>query len=254
MKTNLNNTAIGLAMAMFLAATSHAAISGINSPANSNATIRFGDGNSFAGANNGGTYSPPVANPWNGTLYSTPAYTDATTLDTAQGSISASFAGNTYALNIPLANLAQAPANTGSAILQFLCVVEFQMDAAGLPFMPTLFPVFVINGTVQTGGFAGLTGNIDYISAFFAGSVEMVNYSYSNFAPGPFNATISGVPVNNNTPALPAFDTLTLIANFTFTVDPASINATTVPEPSAGLLTALSALPLLLRRRRVAQG
>ena len=97
MKNNLNNTAIGLAVALLLSATGHASVSGINSPGNSNATIRFGDTLSGAG---GGIYSPPVANPWNGVLYTTPFYTDGTTLDTAQGSISASFTPATYAINI----------------------------------------------------------------------------------------------------------------------------------------------------------
>ena len=248
MKTNLNNTAICFAVSLLLSATSQALVSGINSPGNSNATIRFGDGLSGAG---GGTYSPPVANPWNGPLYSTPFYTDPTTLDTAQGSISASFTPASYAINIPLAFLNQAAGNTGSALLQYLCVVEFQMDAAGFASGPTLSPVFTINGTVQPGGFAQMTGSITYTSAGL-GALDTVNYNYFTALPGPFNATVNGVPIFGTTPPLPANDTLTLIANFSFTVDPATINATTVPEPSAGLLAALSALPLLLRRRRAA--
>lgn len=250
MKNNLKNTAVCLALTMLFAATSRGAVSGINSPGNSNATIRFGDGLSGAG---GGSYSPPVANPWNGLLYSTPFYTDLTTFDTAQGSISASFTPASYAINIPLAFLNQALGNTGSALLQYLCVVEFQMDAAGFASGPTLSPVFTINGTVQPGGFAQMTGSITYTSAGL-GAIDTVNYNYFTAFPGPFNATVSGVPTFGTTPPLPANDTLTLIANFSFTVDPATINATTVPEPSAGLLAALSALPLFLRRHRAVQG
>ena len=246
MKTNLNNTAICLAVSLLLSATGQALVSGINSPGNSNATIRFGDGLSGAG---GGTYSPPVANPWSGALYSTPFYTDGTTLDTAQGSMVASFTPATYDLNIPLAFLNQAVGNTGSALLQYHCVVEFQMDAAGFASGPTLFPGFIINGTVQPGGFAQMTGSITYTSAG-VGPIDTVNYNYFTAAPGPFNATVSGVPTFGVTPPLPANDTLTLIANFSFTVDPATINATTVPEPSSAMLALLS-LPLLLSRRRV---
>ena len=47
-----------------------------------------------------------------------------------------------------------------------------------------------------------------------------------------------------------AFAALTCVAKFAFTVAPASINATTVPEPSSAMLALLS-LPLFLRRRRV---
>lgn len=246
MKNNLNNTVACLTLALFLSATGHASVSGINSPGNSNATIRFGDTLSGAG---GGIYSPPVANPWNGVLYTTPFYTDGTTLDTAQGSISASFTPATYAINIPLAFLNQAIGNTGSALLQYLCVVEFQMDAAGYAAGPPLFPGFIINGTVQPGGFAQMTGSITYTSAGL-GALDTVNYNYFTAVPGPFNATVSGVPIFGTTPLLPANDTLTLIANFSFTVDPATINATTVPEPSSAMLALLS-LPLLLGRRRV---
>ena len=228
--------------------TADAGISGTNIPFNTNATIRFGDNLSFNGGSPGISYSPPVANPWNGTLYSTPLYSDPTTLDSAQGSIEATFTPSTYALNVPLAFLSQAVGNTGSALLQYLCVVEFQTDAAGLPTMPTLFPTFSINGTVQPGGFADLTGSITYTSGA-GGLVDTVNYLYNNVTPGAFTATVSGVAGIGTTPTLPAFDTLTLIANFSFTVDPATISATTVPEPSSAMLALLS-LPLLLRRRR----
>ena len=67
--------------------------------------------------------------------------------------------------------------------------------------------------------------------------------------PGAFTTTVLGVPDNGLSFSLPALDQLTLTADFTFTVDPANLNATTVPEPSSALLALLS-LPLLLRRRR----
>lgn len=249
MKLSSPLSALALLAALFLPGSGNASISGINATPTSNATIRFGDGPSFNGGGfNGGTYSPAVANPWNGALYSLPYTLDFTTLDDAQGSIVASFTPTTYNLNIPLAFIQQAVGNTGSAILQYGAVVEFQTDAFGFPTGPTQFPGFIINGTVQPAGFADFTGSITYTSAFW-GTIDTVNYLYNNIIPGPFNATVSGVPSFGTTPVLPAFDTLTLVATFTFTVDPASITATTIPEPSASLLAFLS-LPLLLARRR----
>jgi hypothetical protein len=242
-------TLASLTLALLSSASSQAAISGINTPFNSLATIRFGDGNSFNGSLNGGTYSPPVAIPWNGSLYATPTYTDFTTNDSAEGSVVASWTPGSYALNYPIADLSQAIGNTGSAILEFVSVVEFQTDAAGFPLSPTFFPTFFINGTVQPGGFANLTGTISYTSAA-AGLLDTVNYNYNNLIPGSFGTTVTGVPNIGSTPALIPFDTLMLISTITFTVDPATISATTVPEPTASLLALLAAAPLLLRRRR----
>ena len=252
MKTSTNIFA-ALAVTFFMSTASHAAFSGINPTPLTNANIRFGDGNSFNGPSNGGTYNSPVANPWNGVINSLPYTLDFTTSDDAQGDIFASFTPGTYDLVVPIAMVQQAIGNTGSAILQFNAVVEFQTDLAGFAAGPTQFPTFFINGTVQPGGFADFTGSITYTSAFW-GLVDTVNYTYSNVIAGAFGATVNGVSGSVTTPVLPAFDTLTLVANFAFTVDPASINATTVPEPSAGLLAGFSALSLLLRRRRVTQG
>ncbi len=238
-----------LAAILAFSTATHAAISGINPTPPTNANIRFGDGASFFGLLNGGTYNSPVANPWNGALNSLPYTLDLTTNDDAQGDILATFTPATYDLVVPTAMVQQAIGNTGSAILQFNAVVEFQTDAFGFPVNPTLFPTFFINGTVQPGGFADFTGSITYTSAFW-GLVDTVNYLYNNVTPGAFGATVNGVAGSGTTPVLPAFDTLTLVANFAFTVDPASINATTVPEPSTSLLMLLSAIPLLRRRRR----
>ena len=224
-----------------------AAISGINPTGTSNATIRFGDGSSFSGLNNGSTYNV-LTTPWNGAPLTFPPTTDGTTGDFANGSISATFTALTYALNVPLSIITQAVGNTGSAILQYGAVVQFQTDAAGLPSGPTQFPGFNLNGTVQPGGFADFSGSITYTSAFW-GSVDTVNYTYTNVTPGPFAFSANGVASFGTTPPLPAFDTLTLVATFSFTVDPASISATTAPEPTAGLLTLLT-LPFFLGRRR----
>ncbi len=241
-----------LTTTLVLTAAAHAAFSGINPTGLTNANIRFGDATSFNGPSNGGTYNTPVANPWTGALHALPYTLDITTNDDAQGSIVASFTPGTYDLNIPLATIQQAIGNTGSAILQFNAVVEFQTDASGFASGPTQFPTFTINGTVQPGGFANFQGSITYDSAFW-GVVDTVTYSYNNVTPGTFTgAVVNGLPTSpgfGTTPVLPAFDTLTLTANFAFTVDPALMTATTVPEPSSAMLALLS-LPLLLRRRR----
>ncbi len=241
-----------LAATLVFSTATNAAFNGINPTPLTNANIRFGDANSYNGPLNGGTYNSPVANPWNGGLNSLPYTLDITTNDDAQGDIFAAFTAGTYDLVVPLALVQQATGNTGSAILQFNAVVEFQTDIFGFAAGPTQFPTFSINGTVQPGGFADFTGSITYTSAFW-GVVDTVNYLYNNITPGTFNATVNGTAGSGTTPVLPALDTLTLTANFAFTVDPASINATTVPEPSTGLLAALSALTLLLRRRRAVQ-
>lgn len=247
MKTSTNIFA-ALAASFFMSTAAHAAFNGINPTFLTNANIRFGDANSFNGPLNGGTYNTPVVTPWNGAIHTLPFTLDLTTNDDAQGSIVALFTPGTYDLNIPLATVQQATGNTGSAILQFNAVVEFQTDILGFAAGPTQFPTFTINGTVQPGGFADFMGSITYTSAFW-GLVDSVNYTYSTFTPGAFSTSVTGVAGSGTTPVLPAFDTLTLVANFAFTVDPASITATTVPEPSSALLALLSA-PLLMRRRR----
>lgn len=248
MKPSISILAACVANLIFSTAAD-AAFSGINPTPLTNANIRFGDAASFNGPLPGGTYNSPVANPWNGAITILPYTLDATTLDDAQGDISASFTPTSYALTVGNAMVQQAIGNTGSAILQFNAVVEFQTDAFGFPVNPTLFPTFFLTGTVQPGGFADFTGSITYTSAA-NGLVDTVNYLYNNVTPGAFTATVNGVAGFGTTPAMPGFDTLTLVANFAFTVDPASINATTVPEPSSAMLALLS-LPLLLGRRRI---
>ena len=228
-------------------------ISGINPTGTSNATIRFGDGSSFSGLNNGGTYNV-LTTPWNGALLTFPPTTDGTTGDFANGSISATFTALTYALNVPLSIITQAVGNTGSAILQYGAVVQFQTDAAGLPSGPTQFPGFNLNGTVQPGGFASVSGTINYFdvsnAAYIGGLLDTVNYSYLNTTPGVFtNVPVFGLPSVGNTPLIPVGSSLTVAGSITFKVDPANISATPAPEPTAGLLTLLS-LPLLLARRR----
>ncbi len=231
-------------------------ITGINTPGTSLASINFDDTNSFSPPP-GTTNITPNVSPWNGALFSLPFTTDVTTLDTAQGDIMASFAGNSYALTFTNVLLQQSLLNTGFAKLVFQFNVEYQLDAAGLPSQPTLFPSFAVTGTVQNPGFAFVSGFINYNGLNADGTanlLDIVNYNANFGAPGPFSNTVNGVPGGpgaGTTAALAPNSTLTLDGVFTFIVDPASIHANSVmvPEPSSALL-ALLAAPLLLRRRK----
>lgn len=234
------------------------AIIGINSPGSSNASITFDDTFSFDPLlNPGTTLGGPAVSPWNGATVSLGLTTDAVTFDTASGDIDATFLGNAYAINLSNVLLNQFGANTGIAHLTFLFNVEFQLDAAGLPTQPTLFPNFIVNGTVQntSGSFAALAGWIDYVGVDASGVysvLETVNYFALWTTPGNFSATVTGVPVNGSTPLLPANSTLTLNGAFVFQVDPASINAYTVQVPEVGstILTIAGALSIVLLRKR----
>lgn len=247
------------AASLTLCPQAHAAISGINTPAGSIASIIFDDTFSFDPLLNPGiTLGGPVASPWNGALVSLPLTTDPVTFDTASGDIDATFVGNAYAINLNNVLLNQAPTNTGTAHLTFNFNVEFQLDALGLPQQPTLYPNFVVDGTVQNipGSFAALTGWIDYIGVDAAGIysvVETVTYTAFWGTPGNFNTTVFGAPVNGITPLLPGGSTLTLNGVIMFQVDPATIGAYSVmvPEPSAAVLALVGgAATLALRAKR----
>jgi len=240
--------------------SAQAAILGINTPATSGASIIFNDLNSVAPPA-GVTSSGPSVVPWNGSTVLLPLTTDPNTADFAKGSIVGSFipSSNTYSLNFNSINLSQAVGNTGFADLVFQFNIEYQLDAAGLPAQATLFPNFVVNGTVQSsaGSFAAVSGFINYEGVNTAGTISVldtVNYGSTWNSPGPFSGTAVGVPINGFTPALIPNTTLTLDGVIRFRVDPASINVQSVPapEPSTCVLAAFGALGLLAfaRRRR----
>lgn len=251
--TLLRSAFAALTAALTLSDRADAAISGINTPGTSLASINFDDTNSFSPPP-GTTNITPNVSPWNGALFSLPFTTDGTTFDTAQGDIAASFLGNSYAITFTNVLLQQSLLNTGFAKLVFQFNVEYQLDAAGLPSQPTLFPSFAVTGTVQNPGFAFVSGFINYNGLNADGTANLldtVNYNANFGAPGPFSNTVNGIPNNGSTPALGPNSTLTLDGVFTFVVDPASIHASSVmvPEPSSALLALLSA-PLLLRRKK----
>jgi hypothetical protein len=152
-----------------------AAITGINTPTSSFATIAFDDSQSVAPPN-GITNAVVTVSPWNGSLITLPLTTDPITLDQASGDLVASFAGNNYALTFSNLFLAQpAITTTGFATLAFNFSIEFQLDALGLPAQATLFPTFLLSGTVQTppGSFAAFAGNLDYYGVNTAGTVSL---------------------------------------------------------------------------------
>ena len=249
MKTHIAPSSLALLAAALLVGTAaQAGISGIVT--STGGSVTFDDTNSFIGLSPGNLIGPVLSGPWTGTAFGLPVVNFAVpTGDSAQGEIDGAFTASSYALNLTNVLLNQAPLNTGFATLHFFAIMIVQPDAFGFT-SPALYPSFIIDGTVQTGGVASLGGNIAYTAASAPGvKLDTVDYNYINTTPGNFTTTVSGVPVSGSAFTIASTDQLVLTANFYFTVDPATIHATTVPEPSSALL-ALLAAPLLLRRRR----
>ena len=257
MKTSVSQTtALAAFFAGLLLSTSAKGQTVSIIPGSSSATITFNDTNSFNSPNFGGSYN--TSNPaWNGAALSL-SQTDLLTNDLAQGTITALGGIGGYSVGFPSVTLTQPAPNTGFAILNFTFSLVFSITGGPSLVLAAQFPTFAVNGTTQLpGGFAGVSGSIDYIGLDASANysiLETVNYNQF-FVPPPntFSGNVLGVPVFggplNGFTGLPSGTTLTLNGNFTFKVDPASINATSAPEPSASLLTLLS-LPLLLARRR----
>lgn len=242
-----------LAAALLAGSHAQAAISGIDASLSS-ASIFFDDTNSTKASFPGSPYSATQIPPWPGfppLTLSVPIA--ATTFDIADGNINATWTALTYAINIPSALLQQDPGNLGFATLHFLSTVVFTTNAGGFAAQPTQMPTFFVDGTVQPGGSAFFNGSITYTSSTFPAFPELVNYGFQTAnptaSPVTFSTSVTGLPQLGSTLFVAGGDTLTLVADFTLWVDPASIHVTTVPEPSSALLALLS-LPLLLRRRR----
>lgn len=253
-------TTFALTGGLLLGDSARAAVtSPINSPAGSYSTITFNDTTSLdPSLNPGGLYNQNIT-PWGGLppINNTLPLTTDPIGDFAKGNITADVIAGNYSLALNSVLLNQAPLNTGFADLIFTFSVEFQLDAAGLPSQPTIFPNFTINGTVQNtaGSFAAVNGYIDYYGVNTAGTygvLETVNYNALFNTPGNFSGTVAGVPVNGTTPALVPNTTLTLVGRIDFTVDPANISVETVPEPSTIGLVVAGLLGLLGLRRRIA--
>ena len=216
-------------------------------PSNHYAGFTFDDTGSFFGTLSGGFYTGGTS-PWGGAL-SLFAQTDGVTGDIAIGTIvdTSPFGGsNVYAFGFPNVQITQPSGNTGQTSLNIAFAIEYQLDALGLPVQPTLYPNFNVNGTIQPGGFANITGTINY----FDGALNLLDtVTYSNLwtAPGIFTATSFGTPAGGTTPALAPGTSLIVVGDINFIVDPASINVTSVPapEPTAGLLSLVSAATLL---------
>jgi hypothetical protein len=254
---------IGMMTAMLLAAGSaQANIFGINSPSSSYALINFDDTNSMTPSLvNGTTNYTTSTSPWNGSPWTMLTQTDLITLDEAKGELRGTCTAGTgiYGVSLNSVTLTQAAGNTGFAHLNLRFSIEYQLDGNGLLPQATSFPNFTVNGTVQPGGtgFASFGGSIQYWgmnSAYVPFLLDTVTYAPPAWTtPGPFNSTVSGVAANGTTPLLPGTvggnnSTLTLIGNFSFMVDPATINLETIPEPATLSLLALSGLALVGRR------
>lgn len=246
-----------LAAVLLSVAGAQAQITGINA-GTSSATIKFNDTNSTVPPA-GTTNVTQSTGAWNGAAFNPLFPTDPITLDFATGGITASGAGAVYSVLPTNIQLSQVNATTGFALLIYSFTVEYTI-ASNLASQPTLFPNFLVSGTVGStpGSFASVTGTIDYYdvtnAAYNNGLLDTVSYNYINNTPGAFaNAPVNGVPVNGFTPLIPGGANLTLVGSITFTVDPSSISAQSfmVPEPASGILVLLTGLPLLLRRRRV---
>jgi hypothetical protein len=186
--------------------------------------------------------------------------TDGTTLDQAKGELRGDLINSTtYAVSLNSVTLTQSALNTGFAHLNLSFNIQYLLDSGGLGSQLTLFPNFAVNGTVQTGGtgFASFGGNIQYWgmdSSYNPYLLDTVTYTPAIWTtPGLFSGTVSGVSANTFTPLLPGtvganISTLTLIGNFSFMVDPATISLETIPEPATMCLLGLGGL--LLRRKR----
>jgi len=241
---------------LFLGGSARAAVvSTINSPISSVASISFVDTNSLSPSLVPGGFYNQTVSPWGGPAPITgtlPLTTDPIG-DFAKGIITADVIGGNYSLTLNSVLLNQAALNTGSADLIFRFSVEFQLDAAGLPSQPTVFPNFIVNGTVQntSGSFAAVKGFINYSAVNTAGAISLVdtvNYNALFNTPGNFSGTVAGVPTFGITPTLVPNTTLTLSGMIDFTVDPANISAESVPEPGSGLLVGIAVLSGLLWR------
>ena len=253
----MKNSALTL-LALALAGTAaHAQFVSVNA-LSSSASIIFDDTNSFNPT--AGTLTTNTNPAWGGLLHSIPLTTSFPTNDQAEGQVIAPFTATTYDLLFPITTLTQDLTATGFADLDYLALAEFNTGIGGYGGGPTTFPTFIVSGTVQAGGFAHITGTIDYYSQVLGAVAilqDTVTYNMMWLNSGSTPISFTNVPVTGSfssgtIPALAGFENLILDANIKFRVDPATITATTVsaPEPGSALLALIAGIPLLMRRRR----
>ena len=248
-------------MVAIFSGAAQAAIIGIGTPSSSFASIQFNDTTSVNPSAQPGVTNYTTTSPgWNGSSFTMPTQTDPVTFDQATGNLLGQIINQTtYAVSLNGVTLTQLAVNTGYAKLNLSFDIQYVLDAGGLASQATLFPTFNVNGTVQPAstGFAEFGGTIDYYGTSTSGTfglIDTVTYGttggtpYVWNTPGPFSATVTGVPVVGTTPMLQGNTDLYLVGNFMFTVDPATINIATVPEPATMCMLGLGGL--LLHRKR----
>jgi hypothetical protein len=254
MKTPRKITLAATVAGLLFQTVAQAFVGGINTPGTSNASITFNDTLSVP---TGALYPGPSVSPWNGSIQTLPITTDPNG-DFAKGSIDASYVPLTdfYWLNFGSIVLNQAAGNTGFADLIFNFAVEYQLDLLGLPSQSTIYPILIVNGTVQPGGFAQINGTINYFGSYqttagiTTGLLDTVTYNSMWNTPGTFSGFAGGTASVGTTPALIPGTTLTLSGSMRFRVDPAMMSVESVPEPASAALLLGSAALLMVRRRR----
>ena len=150
MKTSISHTLIRNSLAVLLggllfSTSAEAQISGINAPASA-ANIKFNDTNSIVPPA-GTTIATVNASPWNGLTLSLGAPVDPVTLDFATGDLTATGAGVSYSVLPNNIQLDQVLATSGFALLIYTFTVDYALVSA-LPLQATLYPNFLVSGTV----------------------------------------------------------------------------------------------------------
>lgn len=253
-----------LAALLAFAASARAQITSVDDHP-SGAVISFVDTNSLnAASDGGGTYLSMAGNPWSGGTLSLLPTIDGTTADSAQGDLTVTLTSGNYSISLDNIDLDQAAANSGNADLVFQFTNVFNIGSSGLGVQSLNYPNFAVNGTIQSGGFAEITGSIKYFGEVTAGPNTLIDsavYNYVNVTSGNFTGTALGIVSSGTTPALLPDSTLEIIGDIDVRVDPADISIQTVqnvPEPRSPVLLGMASLggfgAFIWRRRNTNHG